>query len=518
MRMPSRQLQFIFRPTYGDQLPQRATLLTARLKSSPYEIPALLALAFAYMLILYLTDDYDTLNFYGPAALTAILGHGAWYIAAAQPVGIWTSLFWLRIASGLYYGFGGIVPFLVNATTMEVMANFHKATPEQMYKVNLLTTIGILFIIGSARLTEAAQRPIRIDRKMNSSDDDMLMWGIILGGCGVVIKYLITIPYNFGLLQWTVPGIVLQLSMTTSVGIYLVGSWAITRSRGLFIAVAGFAAFDALLGLLTFAKLDVLFTLIMIGLTFVHKGVSIRRITILTVSLFSVFVFIAPIVDYGRTTLIERYQSISGAGFGERIDIVKTYFSGGKEHFLASDFRSEFQGGLARLSYMNQSAFAVALYDNGHQGDSIEAIAVVLIPRFLWPDKPNMNYLTAGFTQLATGGLNLTWPGRYTEVYWNWGWWGILLLLPPLGIIYALLSRFALWVFLTRKWVYFPVVLMSMRYGLEITSPYATAGVGGLLQILPIYLVAKACDLVFSSRLSKIPPFPHRAPHRARRT
>ncbi|MBB4200284.1 hypothetical protein GGD83_004113 [Rhodoblastus sphagnicola] len=323
----------------------------------------------------------------------------------------------------------------------------------------------------------------------------MLRWGVLVGGLGLVVKYQIALPYSFGLVAWQVPGFFLQLSMLSSVGIYLVGSWAFAHSRLIFAAVAAFAVFEAFVGLITFSKTELTFTLVMIGLATVHRGASIWRVAPIAAVLFMTFATASPIVDFGRSVLFQRYNSVTGAGFDERVDIVASYFAGGREQFLADPFRSEFQGGLARLSYMNQASFAVHLYDSGMPGDSLNAIAVVLVPRFLWPDKPSLNYLGAGFTEKATGGTtSLSWPGRYAEVYWNFGWWGILFLMPPLGFVYALLSRYTLWVFAAQRWAHFPVVLMSMKYGIDIAGPYATSGVGGLSYIIVAHFASRLLE------------------------
>jgi len=476
--------------------------------SSPVELLCLVGLGGVLLIIDVFVGpkSYDFLNFYSPMALTTILGYGAWRTATMHPVGIWTSMFWLRVATAIYFGFGNAVPFIANDVTMAVINDFHYATPEQMLKVNLISTFGALAIIMSSGLVDRSLRPVRKVSFRPQASRQLLIWGLLFGGLGSVIKYLVSVPYSFGLMSWQVPGILLQLSLLSSVGIYLLGSWAFARSRLMFIVVAAWASFDVLVGLATFSKTDVLFSLLMLGLATVHRGVSFWRAGSLFGLLTLSFLVAAPIVDFGRAALLEKYNSITGAGFEERLTIVERYFAGGREHFYADQFRSEFQGGLARLSYMNQSAFAVHLYDSKIHGDSLEAIAIVLIPRFIWPEKPNLNYLTEGFTLQATGRFNLTWPGRYAEVYWNWGWWGILLLLPPLGVVYALLSRYALWVFTAQRWAYFPVVLLAMRYGIDIAGPYATSGVGGLMYIILLHFALRATEVIVHGCVAPEPP------------
>lgn len=460
----------------------------------------------SYYLVAYAigAEFYLSANLCGPGILAIILCYGVWRTVASNSAGIWTALVWLRITTVIYFGFGSIVPFIANDATMLRVNHFYNANQEEMLEVNLITALGVLAILCTAHVVARSLKPIRLAKTDGRISKEIVTWGLLFGGVGVVVKYSIVVPYSFGLLHWQVPGFVIQLAQMDAVGIYLIGAWASVNSRPIFALVAAYVVLDAFVGLATFSKTDVLFPMIMFSLVVMSRRASLWRGAAIVGLLIVVYSTVAPIVDFGRIVLLNSYGSITGAPFGERVEIVGRYFAGGKEEMEADPSRLDFQASLARVSYMNQSGFAVHLYDSNLPGHSLEAIAIAVVPRFLWPDKPDMNYLAAGFTELATGSAtNLTWPGRYAEVYWNWGWWGVALLMPPLGVVYALLSHYALWVFASQRWAYFPVVLMSMMYGTSITGSYATSGVGGLLYIIVGHFAAKVVESMLDRRAKR---------------
>lgn len=450
------------------------------------ELALLAGLVVFYQLVdeLYGSASYEFLNLAGPLWLVVALTYGAGRLVLEHPASIWTALFWLRVVTAVYYGVGAIIPFFVNDLTRSVIERFHFASTDQMMKVNVITAFGALTLLAAASVTSRLMRSSVVQASRAHPGRELLLWGVIFGAIGLVVKYVLVVPFSFGLTTSLLPGAILQLSQLTAVGIYLVGAWAFTYARKAIPAVTAFTAADMLVGLMTFSKHEVIFALLMFGLATIHARVTRFRLAFGAAAACACFLVIAPIVDFGRQNLMLRYRSITGAGFGERLEILQSYFTGSNP--LGNEaFTQEFQGAFARLSYMHQSAFAVQLHDSGRAGDTIEAILIVAIPRVVWPEKPNLNYLGQAFNLSATGGdTSLSWPGQYVEAYWNLGWWGIPVLLIPLGAIYAILSNYAIGVFLGQRWAYFPVALFALRYATEVSSPYATAAVGGLIFII----------------------------------
>ena len=105
---------------------------------------------------------------------------------------------------------------------------------------------------------------------------------------------------------------------------------------------------------------------------------------------------------------------------------------------------------LSRLSLLQQTANVIELTPSRvpyQHGRLYSYIAVTFIPRFLWPDKPSVNdanrwYQVAyGLTQpqqLSTVSIAV---GTVAESYINFGWFGPVLIILPLGIFLGSFDR-----------------------------------------------------------------------------
>jgi hypothetical protein len=105
---------------------------------------------------------------------------------------------------------------------------------------------------------------------------------------------------------------------------------------------------------------------------------------------------------------------------------------------------------LSRLSLLQQSANVIELTPSRvpyQYGSLYSYIAVTFVPRFFWPDKPSVNdanhwyqvtYELTDPHQLSTVSIAV---GTVTESYINFGWFGPVLIIFPLGIFLGSFER-----------------------------------------------------------------------------
>jgi hypothetical protein len=105
---------------------------------------------------------------------------------------------------------------------------------------------------------------------------------------------------------------------------------------------------------------------------------------------------------------------------------------------------------LSRLSLLQQTAHMMELTPNRvpyQYGSLYSYIAVTFVPRILWPDKPSVNdanhwyQVSYGLTapqQLSTVSIAV---GTVAESYINFGWFGPILIIFPLGIFLGSFER-----------------------------------------------------------------------------
>lgn len=103
---------------------------------------------------------------------------------------------------------------------------------------------------------------------------------------------------------------------------------------------------------------------------------------------------------------------------------------------------------LVRLTSFNQLSQIGRLVerDGYYKGETFSYLAVVLVPRFLWPEKPRIALGTWYALRIgqavetesgwASTSINMTQAG---ELYLNWGWLGVLIGLPIFGAIYGVI-------------------------------------------------------------------------------
>jgi hypothetical protein len=105
---------------------------------------------------------------------------------------------------------------------------------------------------------------------------------------------------------------------------------------------------------------------------------------------------------------------------------------------------------LSRMSLLQQTANVLEMtpsvvpYQNGRL---YTFVAVTLIPRFIWPEKPSVNDANR-FYQVAYGltapealdGVSIA-VGTLAESFINFGWFGLLIVMIPLGIFFDFFQR-----------------------------------------------------------------------------
>ena len=104
---------------------RRVPVSRSALLPTNLEICAVVLLFVFYLVAesLFGEDSYPTVNMVGPLFLTAILGYGDWLMVRANGRNIFTTLFWFRLSTAVYFGVGTFLIFIVNTPTRLHMEN-----------------------------------------------------------------------------------------------------------------------------------------------------------------------------------------------------------------------------------------------------------------------------------------------------------------------------------------------------------------------------------------------------------
>lgn len=476
--------------------------ITASLAPSRIELGALALLNTVYLLALTSGGVIlDITNLAGPSFLVLILGSGAARMLRGSINTLWTPLFWVRVSSIAYFGVGSIVPYIVNEQTRMALDAFYSTYPEDVAHFNLVNGFFILtaftaFRAASLFTVQQSTRPgtYLFNYVPEACGIGNAAFAGVCLGVGMVVRYLILLPHSFGLVVSYVPAWLANVAQLSLVGYYL-GTLEALRQRPILVyPIVALALLDFTTGLLEFSKTSALLPLIMIVIALVQHYRRLWVTGVLLIVVVATFFAIAPVVTYGRTMLGKMNGTVFSGTLDQRLNILQSYSPAAAEIEMNSDL----QGGWARLSYVAAGSFVIDQYDAGRPGTTFRNAGFALIPRVLYPNKPNItgvgSELSIAINGNDTSQISAGWP---PELYWDGGWTFVFLGALLMGTIFAVLSLYAMTVLHYNSVHLLLAVLMGLRMGTRMDGFV----VPDVLGVLPIIIVMHL-GLTFINRLT----------------
>jgi hypothetical protein len=476
-----------------DDREARAATGSDPLRSAWWELGALATL----IAVIKLSEEFvgpaaeETLCWIAPIWLMAALLLGLWRMVGLDSRATLTSLFWFRLATATYFGFGSLVPLFINPEERIRIATFYDARIDEMLKLDLLCAVSSLLVLTSATVI-GLLFPYRAIGRTLDRPHARLFYGLVFAGVGYTTKFLIDAPLTFGAFgAAVVPGIVLQLSQLSAVGMFLLSFHAFRTTRSLLPVVLALLAADLTISALMFAKTAMLLPLIMFLLGWLSARTSALRIFVAAVGFLAVYSGSQPFIEFGRLSLQRQFQSLDAGGLSERFEIIADYFRGDR----LEAYQEDTQSSLTRLSYVNSGCFAMSRFDGGVPGPSLEYAFATVVPRFLWKDKPVITDIGVTFNVMATGNFkSSSLPGIFADAYWADGWRGVMVAMPLVGALFTFYSRFALRVIAQARWLLFPLVLLAIKMGLRVDGALVPDIIGASVIWLWIFVAMRLIE------------------------
>lgn len=484
--------------------PWSAALADAsRLGCSGFEAVGLLALCALYVLA---SGNGETAmipvaNLVGSACYCALLVAGSWRVLRLSAYAIWTPLFWFRFSAAAFYGFGAMATFLAPDQTVARILTWYSFTDEELLRVNLLNTASTLILLGAVRLcgwwwsaSWRREATMNVQEAVRLPAVGLQRCAILFLGVGAFVRYFAVLPEQFAMLGFTLPGIIAQLSKFLYVGLFVAFVLVFRGNRSWAAIAWPLLMVETLVSLLTFGKMDTLINLLMpllAGFTVSHNR---RLLGFGLLGLFAAYVAVKPVTDFGRVELGKRSGNMYQASLAERFKILER-FSFGETSANTADYMP--MAWFSRLSYAGPQAFALSLRDRGVDGNSLERASYALIPRLLWPDKPEVTGLGQEITYLARGfNSSSTGISIFAEAYWNQGVFGVVLWATHAGVVYLFYAAYALWVLRQGAYWFLPVALLGLLAGYTHSADFVPTFIGGAAQAVVIHFA-----LLFAARL-----------------
>lgn len=469
-----------------------------------------IGLCCAYLLTLGLQERALTgaVNLAGPLALGAASSLTALRLLRKEPMVVWAPFFWFLAAIVLFYSLGPLTYVLGSEALVHYMASSLPVTvtPEDLLRTNLLNCVGILAVATGVRLGWWLLPVVRKKRAAPAEERSRMkrltVWLLVTGG---IIQFGLTLPWEFGAYDFVLPGIVYNLGQLSLFGLMTLAYLVAAGERRWRFLLYALWAVQLVIALLHFSKTEVMTTMLLPVLGAYMANRDLKRLLVSLMAMAAVYVAIAQLIHYGRNEVIGLSGNLTDASAGQRLEITGRLLGDeSPEQQLFESGLSSLETGWARLSYSNVQTFAMDQYDNGWAGDTLKIAAYVLIPRFIWPEKPIPTNVGIDFYELVTGRRGETHLGLgiFGEGYWNLGWFGVVLLGLVTGLVFWFAGVFAMGWMAAGRMEYMPSIFLGIRMGLLGTTGIFANAVVGATGFIVVYalLVSKALAMVSSAR------------------
>ena len=451
----------------------------------------LLVLFYAVVYVTVGEPAYDFANFAGEVGFSALLIAGAVRAVGIDPIALWLGVFWLRVASAVYFGTGSILKIFFNEYTTLFVDSYYYVSPAALFQVNWICALSIFIFLVSLFAMKWIFPFTSPSEEKNSSDPLLFVMGVLFATAGYAVKYLFVLPNMFGLYGDPTPsGIASAMTYLAVAGLFLITLWSTQFAlRFIFIPTLLLCA-DIVTGALLLSKGAVVFPLIVYILGICRYRANFARLSAAAVTVILIFNTLVPAVQFGRAELGRRYGYIDAGDLSERSAILLRYFT--EETPVGSPVSQ--LSPLARFYYANAMAAAAAQHDAGRPGTTLGDIWTILVPRAIWPEKPIFN-VGSQFNLSVVGDPNSsTWMGVYAEAYWNLGWFGLPIVMIPLAIGYAIMGRWTILILKQSKWLHFPVALFNVWAGMRVDADIVLTQFVIFVGCCIIYLVANILE------------------------
>jgi hypothetical protein len=448
-----------------------------------------------------------TMNVLVPAYMLMVLPFIAYGLVRADPKLIWTPIVLFLAHTAFFKGLGPLIFEFGNADSMAYTKDgiWARTDTEQM-KTNILNAVATSVIMVSACFVLRVRSVRRLaqlkrDTAYLPNQNILAITAIFFLVLGLINRYAVVLPYEWGLTDTPPPGIASNLKNLVDIGIALIAYLSVRRGGSWTILFWIVFPMHVLTLFLGFRKSVVILAILLPAFTAYIAHGKPRRLMVWLLSVIIIYAAFSPLATYGRTMIIAGGgEDVYNATLGERVEIIEGVVNN-LGFFLAAASESDKQMSWLRLDYSGMQAYVMREFDRGVVNPTLLDGLWRLVPRAIWPDKPT----TAGpgnrFYQYVTGSDDQARVGVtfYADAYGNGGWTAVVLVCGVIGAFFGVSTALVMRWLRSDNFVMFPAILLIADFALRGLNGWVQNGFA-LIPYLLVYGVFVYCI----SRLSRL--------------
>ena len=429
----------------------------------------------------------DEVNVLGPVALITSAVIVIFLGMRKCPTLVWTPYVLYLTNVAVFSGLGPLVYYFGNETTIAALNHGPFAlTTRELMLTNLLNAVGVasaatgFYLFSRVSFGRRGAKPLTGGRMLHLSPSSIAVSFLV---AGATLRFLVFLPQQFGQTGVVLPGSFNNLQYLYDLGLAVTAYLAAKKGGRWTLIFWILLAAHLSIVILEFSKTALIIAMLLPALGAYVVNRDRKRLFLWVIVIGIVYYTVQPFVLYGRYALGENISgNLYQATLDERLAITRQYFEEGKA--LSAWEASAKQNGWARLAYSGPQAYAMRERSRGYTNDTLSDIWTILIPRFFWPEKPIMS-TGLDFYEYVTG-RNTTYVGItvYADAYWNFGWFGVVVISGFMGMMFSLMSSLTLHWFRTEQFVYLPAMLIAANGAMDGPTKWVINGIFGPL---PIY-------------------------------
>ena len=328
----------------------------------------------------------------------------------------------------LFFMFGPLLQVFGNIEEIEYSRHFFSITAESAVTVlgaNLIG-LGITLMVGRAfNFGYFINSTIKVFSRFPTFN--MLFTSSVLVLVGLAFKAYVL--YNDLFVHAIISGLYRIAQLLLPVGIFLYfKEYGFKKNLFLMFFLCSILLYS-LGGLLEFNKTEVIIPILALTGGLLVRKITLPKLIVSITILGALMAFLQPINIDGRNEALRRFNP----SLNQRIEIYQAAYRGELKNYNLANI-----GIWSRLDYTAPNAAAMWLYENGNGEESYKLIPWIFVPRFLYPDKPEMTGAGSKLTEKVLGfDTSSTGLGVFISGYYDLGWFGLIGVSILVGIMLA---------------------------------------------------------------------------------